>query len=109
MFFCMPRPVQNRTIGFMPRIVRFTPPGVARIALEATALTRDELAAARLADIKERNREQAAPKMAVSRSADALVHGKSLKLEGGPVQAGSGRAGICPRDCPCRHRKGNPP
>ncbi len=93
----------------MPRIVRFNPSSVARGALEATALTRDERAAVRLANLKGLDQEQAALKIAVSRSADALVHGKSLTLESGAIQAGSRRVGICPRDCPCRHRKGNPP
>ena len=35
-----------------------------------------------------------------------LIHGKSLRMEGGPVQAGPGRAGICPSDSPFRHRRG---
>ena len=117
----MPRPVQTRKIEFVPRVVFFKPAGIPRIELEEVALTLDELEAVRLADLHGLYQEQAAPKMDVSRSAfarilesarrkivDALVHGKSLKLEGGAVQAGSGRAGICPRDCPCRHRKETP-
>ena len=118
----MPRPVQPRTIEFVPRVTFFKPAGIPRIELEEIALTLDELEAVRLADLNGLYQEQAAPKMDISRSAfarilesarrkiaDALVHGKSLKLEGGPVQAGPGRAGICPRDCPCRHRNGNVP
>ena len=122
MFVCMSRPLQTRKIGFVPRVVFFKPAGIPRVDLEEVALSLDELEAVRLADLNGLYQEQAAPKMDVSRSAfarilesarrkiaDALVHGKSLKLEGGPVQAGPGRAGICPRDCPCRRRKGNPP
>lgn len=118
----MSRPLQTRKIGFVPRVVFFKPAGIPRVDLEEVALSLDELEAVRLADLNGLYQEQAAPKMDVSRSAfarilesarrkiaDALVHGKSLKLEGGPVQAGPGRAGICPRDCPCRRRKGNPP
>ena len=118
----MPRPLQTRQIAFVPRVTVFKPAGIPRVDLEEVALSLDELEAVRLADLNGLYQEQAAPKMAVSRSAfarilesarrkiaDALVHGKSLKLEGGPVQAGPGRAGICPRDCPCRRQKGNPP
>ena len=118
----MPRPLQTRQIAFVPRVTAFKPAGIPRVDLEEVALSLDELEAVRLADLNGLYQEQAAPKMAVSRSAfarilesarrkiaDALVHGKSLKLEGGPVQAGPGRAGICPRDCPCRHRNGNVP
>ena len=118
----MSRPLQTRKIGFVPRVVFFKPAGIPRVDLEEIALTLDELEAVRLADLNGLYQEQAAPKMDVSRSAfarilesarrkiaDALVHGKSLKLEGGPVRPGPGRAGVCPRDCPCRLRKGNPP
>lgn len=121
MFTPMPRPVQPRTIEFVPRVVFFKPAGIPRVELEEVALTLDELEAVRLADLNGLYQETAAPKMDISRSAfarilesarkkiaDALIHGKSLKLEGGPVRAGSGRAGVCPRDCPCRRRKGNP-
>ena len=122
MLFPMSRPVQPRKIGFVPRAAFFKPAGVPRAELEETALTLDELEAVRLADLNGLYQEQAAPKMNISRSAfarilesargkiaDALIHGKCLRFEGGPVRMGPGRAGVCPRDCPCRHRKGNPP
>ncbi len=118
----MPRPVQTRKIEFVPRVTFFKPAGVPRVELEEIALTLDELEALRLADLHGLYQEKAAPKMGISRSAfarilesarrkvaDALVHGKCLRLEGGPVQAGPGRAGVCPRDCPCRRRKGRRP
>jgi len=118
MLFPMPRPVQPRKIDFVPRITCFKPAGVPRLELEEVALTLDELEAVRLADFNGLYQEAAAPKMDISRSAfartlesarrkiaDALIHGKSLKLEGGPVLRGQGRTGVCPRDCPCRHRK----
>ena len=122
MFIFMARPVQTRKIQFVPRVTFFKPAGIPRIELDEVALTLDELEAVRLADLNGLYQEAAAPKMGISRSAfarilesarqkiaDALVHGKSLKLEGGPVQTGSGRAGVCPRDCPCRHRKAHQP
>ena len=121
MVIFMPRPVQPRTIEFVPRVIFFKPAGIPRVELEEVALTLDELEAVRLADLNGLYQETAAPKMDISRSAfarilasarkkiaDALIHGKSLKLEGGPVRAGSGRAGVCPCDCPCRRRKENP-
>lgn len=116
--YFMPRPVQTRTIEFVPRVTFFKPGGVPAAQLEEVALTLDELETLRLADLNGLYQEEAAPKMDISRSAfartlesarrkvaDALIHGKSLRLEGGPVQPGPGRAGICPRDCPCRHRQ----
>jgi uncharacterized protein len=59
----------------------------------------DEFEAMRLADLEGLYQEQAAERMNVSRTtfsriidsahrkmADALVHGKALRIEGGPVQ-----------------------
>ncbi|HAL91791.1 MAG TPA: hypothetical protein DCM68_02045 [Verrucomicrobia bacterium] len=122
MVICMARPVQTRKIDFVPRATFFKPAGIPRLELEEVALTLDELEAVRLADLNGLYQEMAAPKMDISRSAfarilesarrkiaDALIHGKSLRLEGGPVQAGPARAGICPRDCPCRHRNEKSP
>ena len=119
MFVCMSRPVQTRKIDFVPRVTVFKPAGVPRVELEETTLTLDELEALRLADLNGLYQEKAAPKMGISRSAfarilesarkkaaDALVHGKSLRLGGGAVRPAPGRAGACPRDCPCRRRKG---
>ena len=122
MFFYMTRPIQPRTIGYVPRVTFLKPAGIPRVELEEVALTLDELEAVRLADLNGLYQEQAARKMDVSRSAfarilesarrkvaDALVHGKCLRLEGGSVRPGPGRTGICPRDCPCRRRQGRQP
>lgn len=62
-------------------------------------MTLDEFEAMRLADLDRLYQEQAAQQMNVSRPtfsriidsahrkiADALVHGKALRIEGGPVQ-----------------------
>ena len=119
MLLSMARPLQPRKIAFVPQVNVFKPVGTPRAALKETILSLDELEALRLADLNGLYQEAAAEKMAISRSAfartlttarnkiaDALIHGKSLRLEGGPVQAGPGRAGICPSDCPCRHRRG---
>ena len=121
MFVSMSRPVQPRKIDFVPRITFYKPAGVPRIELEEVALTLDELEAVRLADLNGLYQELAAPKMGISRSAfarilesarhklaDALIHGKCLRLEGGPVLPRRGRAGVCPRDCPCRRKNRQP-
>jgi predicted DNA-binding protein (UPF0251 family) len=67
--------------------------------LEEVVLALDEFEALRLADLEGLYQEQAAERMNVSRPtfgrileaahrklADALVHGKALRIEGGPVQ-----------------------
>jgi predicted DNA-binding protein (UPF0251 family) len=66
--------------------------------LEDVVMTLDEFEAMRLADLDGLYQEQAAEQMNVSRptfsriiesahrkAADALVHGKALRIEGGPV------------------------
>jgi hypothetical protein len=71
-------------------------------------MTLDELEAVRLADLDGLYQEQASEKMGVSRStfsriveaahrkvAQALVHGKALKIEGGPV-LDAGARGVTP-------------
>ncbi len=67
--------------------------------LEQVVMTLDEFEAVRLADLGGLYQEQAAEEMGVSRPtfsrivesahrkvADALVHGKALRIEGGPVR-----------------------
>ncbi len=67
--------------------------------LEEVVMSLDEFEAMRLADLDGLYQEQAAEKMKVSRPtfsriidaahqklADAIVHGKALRIEGGPVQ-----------------------
>jgi predicted DNA-binding protein (UPF0251 family) len=67
--------------------------------LEVVVMSLDEFESVRLADLGGLYQEQAAEQMGVSRPtfsrivesahrkvADALVHGKALRIEGGPVQ-----------------------
>ena len=118
----MSRPVQTRKIEFVPRITFFKPAGVPRVELDGVGPALAAREAPRPAALNGFYQEKAAPKMDVSRSAfarilksarrkvaDALVHGKCLRLEGGFVRSGPGRTGICPRDCPCRRRPGRQP
>jgi predicted DNA-binding protein (UPF0251 family) len=95
----MPRPCCLRHIGFAPHVGLFRPMGVAGCALEQVVLTLDEVEALRLADLEGLYQEQAAAQMKISRPtfsrivenarrkvADALIHGKTLRLEGGAVR-----------------------
>jgi len=95
----MPRPCYLRHIGFKPPAGFFKPAGVPACALEQVTLTLDEVEALRLADLNGLYQEQAAKQMKISRPtfariveearrkvADALIHGKALRLEGGAVR-----------------------
>ena len=88
----------------------FKPVGIPVVELEEVVMTLDEFEALRLADLEGHYQEQAAKEMKVSRTtfsriidsahrkvADALVHGKALRIEGGPVQV-EGRRGCRKHD-----------
>jgi len=94
----MPRPYCLRQIGFRPDADYFKPAGIPVYALEQVTLTLDEVEALRLADLNKLYQEEAAKQMKISRptfsriveearrkTADALIHGKALRLEGGTV------------------------
>jgi predicted DNA-binding protein (UPF0251 family) len=81
--------------------------------LERVVLSLDELEALRLADLEGDQHEQAAAKMSISRPtfgrilehahktvADALLRGKALQIEGGPVTTARREQVRCHR---CRH------
>jgi len=78
--------------------VYFKPAGVPACTLEQVTLTLDEVEALRLADLQGLYQEQAAAQMKISRPtfariievarrkvAEALIHGKALRIEGGTV------------------------
>jgi uncharacterized protein len=94
----MTRPCIFRNVYDTPRVSCFKPKGVPLSTLETVPLGLDELEAVRLADLEGLYQEEAAVKMGISRQtfgnivesarkkiADALVHGKALMIEGGPV------------------------
>ncbi len=100
----MPRPFCPRRIAGRPVAAVFKPAGVPMRELEEVVLTLDEFEALRLADLDGLYQEKAAEQMNVSRPtfsrvidsahrklADALVHGKALRIEGGPVEFGRRR------------------
>ncbi len=124
----MPRPWCQRQVGFTPGATYFKPAGTPLRALEEIVLTLDELEALRLADFNGLYQEQAAEQMKISRAtfarivenarkkvADALLHGKALRIEGGPVvmkgdesmPAGQGQGrGMGRGPCGCGMRRG---
>ena len=99
----------------------FKPAGISCHALEIVTLTLDEVESLRLADLEGLYQTQAAALMKISRqtfariveearrkTADALIHGKALRLEGGTVTMredtnlpGGGETGIGQVRCPC--------
>jgi len=92
----------------------FHPAGIPVRGLDGIVLTLDEFEAIRLADLEGLYQEQAAERMIVSRPtfgrilaaahrkvAEALAHGKTLKIEGGTIRMERPRSLRC--DCPrCR-------
>lgn len=109
----MPRPFSCRRIAGRPGAPVFKPAGIPLRELEEVVMTLDEFEALRLASLDGLYQEQAAAEMTVSRPtfsrileaahrkiADALVHGKALRIEGGHVE----RRG---RRC-CREHDGEP-
>lgn len=95
----MPRPFCCRRIAGSPAASVFKPTGVPMVGLGEIVMSLDEFEAMRLADLDGLYQEQAATQMKVSRTtvgrlidsarrkvADAIVHGKALRIEGGPVR-----------------------
>lgn len=108
----MPRPKCCRNVDGMPERTCFRPEGVVSCP-EEVSLSLDEYESLRLADLEGFYQEQAATRMNVSRQtfgriveaarrkvADAIVNGKTLRIEGGPVSVRDREAARCPR---CRH------
>lgn len=98
----------------------FKPAGIPLHGLPTVEMTLDEFEALRLTDLEGLYQEQASARMGVSRPtlgrivesarrkvAEALVHGRALRIEGGPVVARPRRGG-CPR-CARHGDAGGPP
>jgi predicted DNA-binding protein (UPF0251 family) len=105
----MPRPCCRRRISGAPPAGVFKPAGIPGRFLEEVVLGLDGLEALRLADLEGLYQEEAAARMGVSRAtfgrivadarrrvAEALVGGKLLRIEGGPVDAAEDDAGTGP-------------
>lgn len=95
----MPRPCKCRYIYSRPQAFFFKPAGIPALQLEEIILTVDEFEAVRLADLQGLYQEVAAQKMNISRQtfgniiqsahkkiAEAIVHAKVLKIDGGNVK-----------------------
>ena len=107
----MPRPPCCRRIARQPPCAVFKPAGIPARFLEEIVLTLDEFEALRLADFQGLYQEQAAAAMNVSRqtfgrivegarrkTAQALILGQALRIEGGTVEMSELRQFKC-RDC----------
>ncbi|HTY00599.1 MAG TPA: DUF134 domain-containing protein [Bacteroidota bacterium] len=110
----MSRPCKQRFVGALPEVTIFKPRGVPLAELEIVVLSLDELEAIRLADFESNQQEHAAAKMHISRPtfgrildrahrtvAEALLKGKAVRIEGGPVTKARREEVRCNR---CRHR-----
>ena len=97
----MPRPQMERILGTDLTERGFRPSGVAGGKAEEVVLTLDEAESLRLADLEGLYQQAAALRMGVSRptfgriiesarrkTADALINGKRLRIEGGHVSLG---------------------
>ncbi len=92
----MPRPRKFRCVWTEPGVSYFKPRGIPVTALEEVVLAVEELEAIRFKDLEGLDQEEAAKRMKISRPtfhrvlnsargkiADALIHGKAIKIEGG--------------------------
>jgi predicted DNA-binding protein (UPF0251 family) len=107
----MARPKFPRKIREIPPSAVFKPQGIPASALEQVVLAVDEFEAIRLADYEGLYQQEAAENMNISRqtfgrilesarmkTADALIHGKVLKIEGGNIEMPETRTFKC-KDC----------
>jgi len=106
----MARPCKQRFITSFPTVTDFLPRSGSTPVQLPVDLQADELEALRLADVEGLSQEEGAARMNVSRAtfgrilerahavvADALVHGKPLRIGGGEVVASRHRHLRCRR------------
>lgn len=92
----MSRPQKCRRVSFVPGITYFKPAGIPLRSLTEIRLSMEEVEAIRLKDYEGLEQEEGAEKMNISRPtfqrvlvagrqkiADALLHGKAIRIEGG--------------------------
>jgi predicted DNA-binding protein (UPF0251 family) len=90
------RPTKWRRVGLIPQIAYFKPAGLPLSALEEVCLPVEEAEALRLKDLEGLEQGACADQMNISRPtfqrllgaarrkiADALIHGKAIRIEGG--------------------------
>lgn len=99
----MPRGAKCRFVGFYPPFVDYRPEGISVDEQQAVIIKIEEIEAIRLKDYLKLEQEDCAARMQISRStfqriltearskiADALLNGKSIRIEGGDYCLGSG-------------------
>ncbi|MCW7753193.1 DUF134 domain-containing protein [Desulfobotulus sp. H1] len=104
----MVRPKKNRIVTAQPEVSYFKPRGIPLRDLDEVVLTVDEREALRLADLEDLSHAEAGERMAVSRAtfgrilqkarkitADALVNGKAIRVEGGTYTLKQVRHFLC--------------
>lgn len=111
----MPRPINERRLGapIPPRVMK--PAGIPARELQEVRLGFDEAEALRLADLEGLYQEAAARSMGVSRqtfgriiemarrkTADAILNGKALRIDGGEITIGEQGANIMKIAVPSR-------
>ena len=102
----MTRPFKCRRVTAEPRAYYFKPRAVPLCELEEIVLQLDEFQALKHSELESKDQARAAAAMKVSRQtfgnilasarrklADAVVNGKALKIEGGPVEVMRGPCG----------------
>lgn len=113
----MARPCKPRCIHLQPASVYFKPRGIPMFELEEVSLNMDELEALRLADFMQLYQAEGAAQMHVSRQtfanivasarrkvADALIHGKALKIQQ-PDHEEINQKGIENENCSTHNKK----
>lgn len=114
----MPRPRKCRRVCAMPENKGFEPLGGGKdCCRNRIVMSIDEYEAVRLIDWEKLTQVQCAEQMGIARStvtgiydsartklADALIHGKSLKIQGGDYTICSGEREKCSRHC-CKKEK----
>ena len=98
----MPRPIKCRRVAHIPGTIYFKPAGIPLSELDEIVVSVDEIEAIRLKDIEGLEQEQGAEKMNISRptfqrvlasarkkTADALLNGKAIRIEGGNFEVTS--------------------
>ena len=100
----MSRPPKCRRVAFIPEATYFKPAGTPLQVLEEVIVSVEEAEAIRLKDVESLEQEQCAERMSISRPtfqrvlesarqkiADALLHGKAIRIEGGNFEMAMSR------------------
>ena len=100
----MSRPPKYRRVAFVPEVTYFKPAGIPLRILEEVIVSVEEAEAIRLKDLEDLEQEQCAQRMSISRPtfqrvlessrqkiADALLHGKAIRIEGGNFEMAMSR------------------